>query len=87
MTARNRKTEANKNFVRQIPTEIFDEGNTDLVDDLFSDGFVGHAPPTPGELYGPEGFKGLVTAFRTGFPDWLTPRPASSARATGLSPT
>lgn len=69
MTAHDRTIESNRGLVRRIPTEIFDEGNVDLVDELFATDFVGHVPPTPGELHGPEGFKGLVEAFRTGFPD------------------
>lgn len=73
MTANNRTIEANKELVRRILMEILDEGHVELVDDLFTTDFIGHAPPSPGELHGPEGFKGLVTAFRTGFPDLLHP--------------
>ena len=69
MAANNQTVEANKEMVRRIPTEIFDEGNTGLVDEIFAEDFIGHAPPTPGKLPGPEGFKQLVKAFRTGFPD------------------
>ena len=69
MTATDRRIEANKDLVRRIPTEIFDEGKTALLDELFADDFVGRVPPTPGELRGPRGFEQLVTAFRTGFPD------------------
>lgn len=69
MSTNNQAVEANKELVRRIPIEIFDEGNTDLVDELFADDFVGHVPPAPGTLPGPEGFKQLVGAFRTGFPD------------------
>lgn len=69
MTEHASTTEANEEIVRRIPTEIFDEGNVDLVDELFATDFVGHVPPTPGELNGPEGFEGLVRTFRTGFPD------------------
>lgn len=69
MPAHNRMIEANKDLVRRVPTEIFDEGNINLVDDLFAADFVGHIPPMPGGIHGPEGFKQLVGAFRTGFPD------------------
>lgn len=69
MTAHDRQAAANEELVRRIPTEIFDEGNVALVDELFADDFVGHVPPVPGELSGPEGFEALVGAFRTGFPD------------------
>lgn len=63
------QTESNKEMIRRIPTEIFDDGHIDIVDELFADEFVGYAPPTPGTLPGPEGFKQLVAAFRNGFPD------------------
>lgn len=69
MTERDSTVETNKEIVRRIPTEIFDDGNVDLVNELFAEDFVGHVPPIPGEIYGPEGFDELVRAFRTGFPD------------------
>lgn len=71
MTESDRTGETKKEIVRRIPTEIFDDGDLDLVDELFAADFVGHVPPTPGELRGPDGFEGLVTAFRTGFPGLL----------------
>ena len=69
MNARTDTVESNKQRLRRVPEEIFDGGDLDLVDELFADEFVGHAPPVPGELRGPDEFEGLVTAFRTGFPD------------------
>lgn len=69
MTADARSIDANKDIVRRFPTEVFDDGETDLVDEYFASDFVSHVPPTPGELHGPDGFKALVEAFRTGFPD------------------
>lgn len=69
MTASDRTVERNEALIRRIPTEIFDEGRVDLIEELFADDFVGYVPPVPGELDGPVGFEGLVTAFRTGFPD------------------
>ena len=73
MTTNTRTVEANEELVRRIPTEIFDEERLDLVDELFADDFVGQVPPVPGELHGPAGFKELVLAFRTGFPDLAHP--------------
>lgn len=69
MTESDRTLERNEALVRRIPTEIFDEGRTDLIEELFAPDFVGYVPPVPGELHGPAGFEQLVTAFRTGFPD------------------
>lgn len=67
MTERDSTVATNKEIVRRIPTEIFDDGDVGLANELFATDFVGHVPPTPGELHGPEGFEGLVRAFRTGF--------------------
>ncbi|MFC5279039.1 ester cyclase [Halorubrum rubrum] len=73
MTVYDSTVETNQAIVRRIPTEIFDDGDVGLVDELFAEDFVGHVPPVPGELHGPEGFEGVVRAFRTGFPDLRHP--------------
>lgn len=69
MIESDKTVERNVALIRRIPTEIFDDGNLDLIEELFDDEFVGYVPPVPGELHGPEGFEQLVSAFRTGFPD------------------
>jgi hypothetical protein len=43
----------------------------DLIDELFTTDFVRHGPPAvEGEVRGPEGFKGLVSTYHAGFPDF-----------------
>jgi steroid delta-isomerase-like uncharacterized protein len=50
--------------------EVYNEGNTDVVDEIFSPAFVGRDPNDPSqERRGPEGVKQVVAAFREAFPD------------------
>jgi predicted ester cyclase len=67
-------SEENKALVRRYFEEIWDKGNLDLIDELFTTNFVRHGPTgTEGEVRGLEGFKGLVTMYRTAFPDLRVP--------------
>ena len=61
-------TEDNKKASRRIVLELFNAGNLDLLDTLFSPDFVDHAlppdiPPTR------EGFRGMIPVLRRAFPD------------------
>lgn len=50
--------------------EVYNEGNIELIDELFSSDFVGRDPNYPSqERHGPEGVKRVVEAFRNAFPD------------------
>ena len=63
--------EDNKALVRRYFEEIWDKGNLDLIDELFSTNFVRHGPTgTEGEVRGLEGFKGLVSTYHAGLPDF-----------------
>jgi steroid delta-isomerase-like uncharacterized protein len=67
-------SEENKALVRRYFEEIWDKGNLDSIDELFTTNFVRHGPTgTEGEVRGLEGFKGLVTMYRTAFPDLQVP--------------
>jgi hypothetical protein len=65
-------SEENKALVRRYFEEIWDKGNLDLIDELFTTNFVRHGPTgTEGEVRGLEGFKGLVSTYQDpeyGFP-------------------
>jgi steroid delta-isomerase-like uncharacterized protein len=64
-------SEENKALARRYLEEIWDKGNVDLIDELFTTDFVRHGPPAvEGEVRGPEGFKGLVSTYHAGFPDF-----------------
>ena len=64
-------SEENKAILRRVTDEVFNQGNLDVVDELFSPDYVLHDPGIPGgELRGPEDFKQhWVSMFRTAFPD------------------
>lgn len=50
--------------------EVYNEGNVEVIDEIFSADFVGRDPNDPSqERHGPEGVKQVVTAFRSAFPD------------------
>jgi steroid delta-isomerase-like uncharacterized protein len=67
-------SEENKALVRRYFEEVWDKGNLDLIDELLTTNFVRHGPSgTEGEVRGLEGFKGLVTMYRTAFPDLQVP--------------
>jgi predicted ester cyclase len=64
-------SEENKALARRYLEEIWDKGNVDLIDELFtinSGGTV--ADEVGGEVRGPEDFKGLVSTYHAGFPDF-----------------
>jgi steroid delta-isomerase-like uncharacterized protein len=67
-------SEENKALVRRYFEEIWDEGNLDLIEELFTTDFVRHGPTaTEGEVRGLEEFKGLVSMYRSAFPDLRVP--------------
>jgi steroid delta-isomerase-like uncharacterized protein len=64
----------NKALVRRYFEEIWDKGDLDLIDELFSTDFVRHGPSgTEGEVHGLEEFKALVSMYRSAFPDLRVP--------------
>ncbi|WP_137288864.1 ester cyclase [Natronorubrum halophilum] len=62
-------TEDNKALARRMQEDVWNEGNVDAVDDLFTEGFVQHSPWEPSELRGRAEFKEQIEAFRAAFPD------------------
>jgi steroid delta-isomerase-like uncharacterized protein len=61
-------SEGNKTIVRRIYSEIINGGNLALADSLVGPGYVYHGSGGL-ELRGPEGFKQLVSMYRSAFPD------------------
>ncbi len=57
----------NKALVRRFLEEVINGGNTALLAELATDDHVRHAPD--GDLYGREGVRIDVAAWRAGFPD------------------
>ncbi len=62
--------EQNKAVMRRMMEEIFNQGNTDLVDELVAPDFVEHEELPPGVPQGPEALKALPSMFRGAFPDF-----------------
>jgi steroid delta-isomerase-like uncharacterized protein len=66
--------EDNKALVQRVFREVWDTGTLDRVDDLFGAQFVRHGPTSlEGDISGRDGFKQLVTMYRTAFPDLKVP--------------
>jgi steroid delta-isomerase-like uncharacterized protein len=59
----------NKKVVMRLINEGFNQGRTEIADELIADDFIDHgaAPGVPAE--GPASFKGTIALFRTAFPD------------------
>jgi steroid delta-isomerase-like uncharacterized protein len=60
--------ERNKTIVRRFFEEVYNNGNSDIIDDIFSDDF-GSNDPTSCGVKGPESVKQLVLRLRAAFPD------------------
>lgn len=61
-------SEENKALARRW-ADIFNEGNLDLVDEIFALDFVGHDPAMPEDVRGVEGAREFYSAYRSAFPD------------------
>jgi steroid delta-isomerase-like uncharacterized protein len=61
-------TEDNKAIVRRVYEEIINKGNLNVADEMFTSDYVYRSPGSP-EFRGPDGFKQLVTMYRSAFPD------------------
>jgi len=58
----------NKAIMRQF-WDVWEQGNTDLLDNLLAPEYVNHTLATPDLPSGPEGVKEVVSMFRSGVPD------------------
>ena len=61
-------TEENKAIVRRDTEEVWHKGNLSIIPEIIDPNYVYHAPSGM-EFKGPEGFRQMVTIFRTAFPD------------------
>ncbi|MFC2062817.1 ester cyclase [Chloroflexota bacterium] len=60
--------EENKNILQRIWEEAFNEGNIEIIDELYTADFIYHGPGGY-EIKGREGLKKLVTMLHTSFTD------------------
>ena len=61
--------EENKAVARQFIEEGFSKGNLAVADAIIATNFANYDPGTPPLSTGPEGYKQLVTAYRTAYPN------------------
>jgi steroid delta-isomerase-like uncharacterized protein len=67
-------SEENKAIVRRYFEEVWNEGDLNVVDELFTTNFVRYGPASiEGVVRGSEGFKRLVGMYRAAFPDLQIP--------------
>jgi steroid delta-isomerase-like uncharacterized protein len=62
-------SESNKNVVRRLFEEVWNKGNLQVTDDLFTPSYAHHDTSTPDVGRGPDSEKKRATLYRTAFPD------------------
>ncbi len=62
-------SEGNKNAVRRLFEEVWNKGNVQVTDELFTPNYTHHDASTPDVGRGPESEKKRVNLYRTAFPD------------------
>ena len=60
-------TEHNKTVIRRVFSELVNQGNVAVANELLEAGYINHNFPAPAP--GSEGFMQVVAMFRTAFPD------------------
>jgi len=60
----------NRNLVQRMNREVWNEGNLDVIDELYSAGFVQHFLPDGSQSMGIDDLRARVQAHRKAFPDW-----------------
>jgi len=65
--------EEQKELARRAMDELFNKGNLQAADELYSSNFVSHEPTEMfGDVRGPQAVKEMVSTFRSAFPDMRT---------------
>jgi steroid delta-isomerase-like uncharacterized protein len=62
--------ERNKSLVRKMNYEVWNKGNLDIIDELYTPGFVLHFLPDSSEFSGINSLREHVREHREAFPDW-----------------
>ena len=61
-------TEEIRELVQRDIDEVWNEGNYEIIDELYAEDFVHHDPAYPGEIQGREAQKEFVRMYNTAFP-------------------
>jgi len=56
-------------LVRRDTEEVWTDGNLEVIDEIFAEGFVLHDPASPDETQGRDEYRGYVETYREAFPD------------------
>lgn len=62
--------ERNKELVHRMNEEVWNKGNLDVLDELFSQDFVRHFLPNGSVTRGLDQFRDHISSHREAFPDW-----------------
>ena len=60
----------NKELVRRMDEEVWNKGNLEIIDELYSTNFVWHFLPSGSETIGLDSLQEHVRKHREAFPDW-----------------
>src|SRR5262245_13642807 len=69
MTTATQTLETNKAVAKRLADEVVSNGNMQTFDEIFSDNYDNHTMPVPGIPGTKAGFKQVVLASRSAFPD------------------
>ncbi len=58
-----------KAIAARMPSEVFNQGRLEVIDEVVHPDFVDHGTPLPGMANDREGLKAMVAALRQAFPD------------------
>jgi steroid delta-isomerase-like uncharacterized protein len=61
--------EENKAIARRSLEEVWNQGNLDIVEELFASDYVYHDPGNPAGWHGQEGIRQAVSTYRAAYPD------------------
>ena len=62
--------ERNKELVRRVSEEVWNQGNQEIIDELYSADFVRHFLPDDSENKGLDILRDLIRNHRKAYPDW-----------------
>ena len=62
--------DSNKSLVRYMNEQVWNQGNLDVIDELYAADFIRHFLPDGSELRGIDSFREHVRQHREAFPDW-----------------
>ena len=58
-----------RDIVDRFTDKAWNGGNLDVIDELFSEDYVGHDAPNPEPVHGPEGMKNFLRMYHAAFSD------------------